>query len=110
MNNSEQARKGRRIHVTFTDGQLDKIKLGVKLGIAINETEYVRLAVHELNKELVNEQRIKELIEENERLQQETIKLSFNADIVQKLEKLQEQWKLESIDAVINKLIKSEKD
>jgi len=55
----------RRINVTFTEQTIKLIEEGVKAGMALNETEYVRMAVEEYNKQIPIYKKIKELIDDN---------------------------------------------
>lgn len=53
-------RHKRRVNVTLSESQIELIKLGVELGMALNEADYVRRAVDELNEKISSYKQLRE--------------------------------------------------
>lgn len=70
MSGTGSDRNKRRMLVTFTKQQRVLIKMAVDLGMALNEAEYVRRAVDEMNKQVPIYQKLRKLQENNVKLKE----------------------------------------
>lgn len=57
-----------RKNVNFSEAQIRLIQLAVDLGMALSESEYIRRAVDEMNKQIPLYQKLKKLQENNVKL------------------------------------------
>ena len=74
MSKNQEENDSKRIYVTFTSKQFKLIELGVNLGMAFNNAEYVRKAVDKLNEEIPIYEKIKKYLDDDEKLKEELVK------------------------------------
>lgn len=63
-----------RKNVQFTIHQVKLIKLGVRLGMAMGQADYIRKAVDKLNEEIPIYEKIKKYLDDDEKLEEELVK------------------------------------
>ena len=72
--------KQNRKNVTFSKMQIELIQLGVELGMALSESDYIRKAVDKLNEEIPIYQKIKEYIDKDDELEKKPAEIQEIVD------------------------------